>query len=194
MDRRPRGGSDKQTRNASLIITDLVGSTQHVRHLGTTENARRREWPGNTTGEPRRMEVTELDVDHTCCLRQQQGLECKGWNRHGQEAGQESKERAGHILRRKQAVTASICNQRRVCSVTGQPGGRAHDNQVPSAPMFSTFLPAFSLALISLSLPNNMEAIANAFSVMFLINLQLCLSPSTPTRMHMLQIAVHTHR
>jgi hypothetical protein len=34
--RRPRGGSDMQTRNGNLIIADLVGSTRHARHLGTT--------------------------------------------------------------------------------------------------------------------------------------------------------------
>jgi hypothetical protein len=30
---------DMQTRNGNLIIADLVRSTRHARHLGTTENA-----------------------------------------------------------------------------------------------------------------------------------------------------------
>jgi hypothetical protein len=32
-------------------------------------------------------------------------------------------ERSGHLLRRKQAMEASISNQRRVCSATWKPGG-----------------------------------------------------------------------
>jgi hypothetical protein len=32
----PGGGSDMQTRNENLIIADLVRSTRHARHLGTT--------------------------------------------------------------------------------------------------------------------------------------------------------------
>jgi hypothetical protein len=32
--RRPRGGSDMQTRNGNLIIVDLAGSTRHARRLG----------------------------------------------------------------------------------------------------------------------------------------------------------------
>jgi hypothetical protein len=33
---RLRGGRDMQTRNMNLIIPDLVGSTRHAWHLGTT--------------------------------------------------------------------------------------------------------------------------------------------------------------
>jgi hypothetical protein len=38
-------------------------------------------------------------------------------------AGERERERAGHILRRKQALAASLSNQRRVCSATGDRGG-----------------------------------------------------------------------
>jgi hypothetical protein len=113
MGRRLRGGSDMQARNGNLIISDPVGSTdtqdtwglqQEMRDLGGG-------W-GDINGEPRRTEVTDAGVptklSKVVAVSVLQGVEqicAGGWEG---VAGV----RAGHILRRKEAVTASIANQR----------------------------------------------------------------------------------
>jgi hypothetical protein len=73
--------------------------------------------------EPKRTELTEAGepsiLSKVVAVSAVQGVEqvcAGGW---GGVAG----ERAGHILCRKQAMAASISNQRRVCSMTGNPRG-----------------------------------------------------------------------
>jgi hypothetical protein len=97
-------------RNAKLVIADLVRSTRHL--WTTTKTAGPRRQLGEITREPRRTEVTEAEgptrLSKVVAVSVVQGVEqvCAGGWKGG--AG----EIAGHILRREQAVTASICNQR----------------------------------------------------------------------------------
>jgi hypothetical protein len=73
---------------------------------------------GDTTGEPRRADLTEAGGPSTLskvvAVSVVQGVEQAG----AEVAG----ERAGHILCRKHTVAASICNQRPVHFATGKPG------------------------------------------------------------------------
>jgi hypothetical protein len=103
---------------ASSSLTWLVapetqgtwGLQQETRNLGRSL--------GGMTGEPRRMEVTGSGLtsilSKVVAVYVVQGVEQAGAGGWEGVAG----ERSGHLLRRKQAMAASISNQRRVCSAT----------------------------------------------------------------------------
>jgi hypothetical protein len=75
MGRRLRGGINMQTRNGNLIITDLVASTSHERHLGTTTGHAGPEQEAAGGAEPgtpedgRDRRSCHLQVDQPDCLR-----------------------------------------------------------------------------------------------------------------------------
>jgi hypothetical protein len=106
-----------QTGNGNLVIADLVGSmTRHVRHLGTaTGNVGSRKWLRGLNRGAQGTEITEaggpskFSMAIAVSVVQGMKLICAGgWE--GVMRG-----RAGHMLHRKQAMAASISNQRRAC-------------------------------------------------------------------------------
>jgi hypothetical protein len=113
-----------QTRNGNFIIADLVESTRHARHLGTTTGSKGpRKQLGCYNKGPTRTEVTEAGgpsrLSKVVVMSVVLGVE-QAWAEDQEGVPGES---PGHQLRWIQAMAASISNQRRVCCAAGKSAG-----------------------------------------------------------------------